>query len=340
MRRRTFWLLATGAAIWLIPSRQRGARGQAPMRRAQGLERRPETLPQPAAAPESQPASRARGVVLTALKRAMAGNVTDVAGALAYYAFLAIPAALLVAVGVFGLVADEGAIQSVVDRLDGVVPAEALTLIDDTLTRVTGNSGGGLSLAIVGLLLALWTVSGAANALMRALNRIHGRTESRNFARQRLVALALVAWTLLGVVISFGLLVLGPPLSQAVGEAVGAESAARWIWWSAQWPILICALIWSLGAILRLGPDGDHSDRRALLAGAAVATLIWLVASGLFAVYVSQFGNYNAAWGSLSAVIVMLTWLWLTSLAILLGAQVAAEVERRRLAEPLAPAPA
>jgi membrane protein len=150
------------------------------------------------------------------------------------------------------------------------------------------------------------------------------------------VALALVGWTLLGAVMAFGLLVLGPPLSEAVGDAIGSPAAGRWIWFTAQWPILIGVLLWSLGAILRLGPAGRHRDRRALMAGAGVATVIWLAASGLFAVYVSQFGNYGAAWGSLSAVIVMLTWLWLSSLAILLGAQVAAEIERRRaVAEPL-----
>jgi membrane protein len=260
----------------------------------------------------------------------MAGNVTDVAAALAYYAFLAIPAVLLVAVGAFGLFAGEDAVASIVDRLDGVVPDDALSLIDDTLTRVTGSAASGAGLAIVGLVLAVWTASGAMSALMRGLNQVHGREETRSFARQRLTAAALLAWSLLAVAISFGLLVLGAPLSEQVGEAIEAESVVSWIWWAAQWPILGGALYVAIAGILRGGPAGGPGSRQAVLAGAGVTVALWLMASGLFAVYVSRFGNYGAAWGSLSAVIVMLTWLWLTGLAVLLGAQVEDELDRRR----------
>ena len=276
---------------------------------------------------------RTAEILRDSVRRALKGNLTDVAAALAYYAFLAVPAVLLVAVGAFGLFAGENAVQDIVDRLDGVVPDDALTLIDDTLTRVTQSSSSGASLAIVGLLLAAWTASGAMSALMRGLNRVHGREETRSFARQRLTAAALLAWTLLAVAISFGLLVLGAPLSSQVGEALNAEAAVSWVWWAAQWPILIGALYIAVAAILREGPSGEAGSRRAVLAGSAVAIAIWLAASGLFAVYASRFGNYGAAWGSLSAVIVMLTWLWLTAVAVLLGGQVEDEVDRRRAAE-------
>lgn len=269
-------------------------------------------------------------VVKASVKGALADNLTDIAAALAYYAFLAIPAALLVAVGVFGLVADPGDIQSLIGRLDGVVPQEALTLIDDSLTRVTSSSGSGASLAIVGLLLALWTSSGAMSALMRGLNRVHGIEETRSFVRQRLTAVALLGWCLVAVVFSFVLLVLGAPLSRALGDAVGQQTLVGWLWWGAQWPILAAALFLAVAGILRLGPADPHHSARAEAAGAAVAVVIWIVASGMFGVYVSRFGNYGAAWGSLSAVIVLLTWLWLTSVALLLGGQVEAEVERRQ----------
>jgi membrane protein len=215
--------------------------------------------------------------------------------------------------------------------MDGVVPDDALSLIEDSLTRVTESAGGGLTLAVVGFVLALWTVSGAMSALMRGLNRVHDVPETRSFARQRLTALALLAWALLAVLVSFGLLVLGAPLSRAVGEALDAETAVGWLWWGAQWPILGGALLIAVAGILRVGPAGGRHRRRAVIGGALVAVAIWVAASGLFAVYVSRFGSYGAAWGSLSAVIVMLTWLWLTGLAILLGAQVEAEIEDRGL---------
>jgi membrane protein len=272
---------------------------------------------------------RALDVLVSSVRAALAANVTDVAAALAYYAFLAIPAVLLLAVGIFGQVAGPDAVQSIVDRLDGVVPDDALTLIQDTLTRVTESSGGDLTLALVGFVLALWTASGAMSALMRGLNRVHDVPETRSFAQQRLTALALLAWGLVAVLVSFGLLVLGAPLSQTVGEAVDAETLVDWLWWAAQWPILAIALVTAVAGILRAGPAGGRHPRRAVIGGSVVAAVIWVAASGLFAIYVSRFGSYGAAWGSLSAVIVMLVWLWLTSLAILLGAQVEAEIEGR-----------
>jgi membrane protein len=268
-------------------------------------------------------------VLRSSVRAALAGHLTDVAASLAYYGFLAIPAMLLVAVGAFGVLAGPDTIQSLLDRLDGVVPDAALSLIDDSLTRITESSGSGAGLALVGLLLALWTSSGAMSALMRGLNRVHGCEETRSFAQQRLTALALLAWSLLAIAISFGLLVLGAPLSRALGDALDARTLVGWLWWGAQWPILGAALLAAVVGILRVGPARSRRCVRAELAGGAVAVMIWVVASAGFGVYVSGFGNYGAAWGSLSAVIVMLTWLWLTAAALLLGAQVEAEVERR-----------
>ncbi len=314
------------AAIALLPDRRR------PRVQTGASTPAPSAVPEVAAGPAAAPARpwwrRAVAVVRTSARRAMKLPITDVAASLAYYAFLAIPAVLLVAVGVFGLVAGDNAVADIVNRLDGVVPDDALTLIDDTLSRVTRSSGSSAGLAVVGLVIASWTASGAMSALMRGLNRVHGREETRSFARQRLTAAGLLAWSLLAAAVSFGLLVLGAPLSEAVGEAVGAESAVSWIWWAAQWPILAGALYVAVAGILRAGPSGAPGARRAVLAGAGVTVAIWLAASGLFGVYVSRFGHYGAAWGSLSAVIVMMTWLWLTALAVLLGAQVEVEIDR------------
>lgn len=335
MRRRT--LVGIGVVAALIALPDRGGRRPGPARA-------PLSAPVPhevaaglggAAAPEAArpPAwRRAADLVVTAVRTGLRRNVTDVAAALAYYGVLAIPAALLVAVGAFGVFAGPDTIQSLLDRLEGVVPAEALTLIGDSLTRVTESSGGGLTLALVGLLLAVWTASGAMSALMRGMNAVHGREEDRPFARQRLTAIGLLGWTLLAIVVSFGLLVLGAPLSRALGDAVGAETLVGWLWWGAQWPILAGALLLAIAGILRLGPAGAPGGTRPVLAGAAFAVVVFVVASGLFGVYVSRFGSYGAAWGSLSAVIVMLTWLWLTSLAVLLGSEVEAEAQRRTAA--------
>ena len=134
-----------------------------------------------------------RAIVVRGGREALDDHVTDIAASLAYYAFLAIPAVLLVAVGVFSQTAGPETIESMLDRLEGVVPAEALTLIEDSLTRVTESKSSGVALIVVGFLLALWTASSAMNALIRGLNRVYDREETRSIARQRLTALAMLA---------------------------------------------------------------------------------------------------------------------------------------------------
>ena len=261
-------------------------------------------------------------------KEAKADSITDVAAALSYYAFLAIPAVLLVAVGVFTQVAGTDTIESMMKRLEGIAPEEAIKLISDSLNRAIENQSGGIVLIVVGFLLALWTASGAMNALMRGLNHVYDVEESRGFARQRLVALAMLACLFLAFGLAFGMLVLGGPLSDWIGNALDAEALVGWLWWAIQWPILILGLLAAFGAILYLGPNVEMRRWTFLSPGAIVALIVWLLASGLFALYVSAFGSYNKAWGSLAGVIIMLTWLWLSALALLLGAEVNAVADR------------
>jgi membrane protein len=270
-------------------------------------------------------------IVVRAGKESLADHVTNLAAALAYYAFLAIPSLLLVVVGVFSLVGDEDAVSSIVERLQGVVPQEALTLIKDSLTRVTETtSGSGIALAVVGSVLAVWTLTGSMQTLMWALNSAYDREETRGFVKRRLIALAMVLLMLVAFALAFGLLVLGPAISGWIGSAVGLESIIDWLWWTAQWPILILGLLVAFATILYLGPNVDHPRWSFLTVGTVISVVVWLLASGAFALYVSQFGSYNKAWGSLAAVIIMLTWLWLSGLALLFGAEVNAEAERSR----------
>jgi membrane protein len=269
-------------------------------------------------------------VVRRAGREALDDNVTDAAATLAYYAFLAIPAVLLLAVGLFGLLAGPSAVETIVDRLAAVMPGDAVTLIRDSLTRVTRNQGSSLALVAIGLLLALWTTTGAMTALQRALNRVYEREETRGFARQRLAAAGMLTLAFVAFGLVFGLLVLGPHLAGWVGDAVGLESAVGWIWWSAQWPILVVGLLAAFAGMLWLGPNVEHPRLAFLTPGAVLAVMIWLAGSGLFALYVSMFGSYNKAWGTLAGVVVMLTWLWLSAAALLLGAEVNAEAERSR----------
>jgi membrane protein len=270
-------------------------------------------------------------ILIRAAKKSLRDHITNLAAALAYYAFLAIPSLLLVAVGVFSLVGDEDLVSRIVDRLGGVVPEEALTLIRQTLDRIVeSQANSGIALVVVGTVLALWTVTGAMEVLMWALNAAYDREETRGFLKRRLTALVMVILLLIAFTLAFGLLVLGPHVSGWIGSAVGTEAVVKWLWWTAQWPILILGLLLVFATVLYLGPNVDHPRWRFLSLGTVISVIIWLLASGGFAVYVSQFSSYNKAWGSLAAVIIMLTWLWISAVALLFGAEVNAEAERSR----------
>jgi membrane protein len=270
-------------------------------------------------------------IFVRAGKESLNDHITNLAAALAYYAFLAIPALLLVSVGVFGLFADEDAVTEIIQRLQGVIPQEAVDLVETSLRQVTETqANSGLAMIIVGSVLALWTVTGAMDTLMWALNSAYDQEETRGFIKRRLTALAMVALMLIAFVLAFGLLVLGPHVSGWIGDAVGMEALVKWLWWTAQWPILILGLLVAFATVLYLGPNVDHPRWRFLTFGTVLAVIVWLVASGAFSLYVSQFGSYNKAWGSLAAVIIMLTWLWISGLALLFGAELNAEAERSR----------
>jgi membrane protein len=270
-------------------------------------------------------------ILIRAVKQSLKDHVTNLAAALAYYAFLAIPSILLVAVGIFSLVGDADAVEEIIERLDEVAPQEALTLLEDTLERVIETeANSGYVMIVVGSVLALWTVTGAMQTLMWALNSAYDREETRGFFKRRLTALVMVFLLLLAFALAFGLLVLGPHLSGWIGDAVGLEAVVKWLWWTAQWPVLILGLLFAFATILHLGPNVDHPRWRFLTFGTVFSVVVWLLASGAFAVYVSQFASYNKAWGSLAGVIIMLTWLWISGLALLFGAEVNAEAERSR----------
>jgi membrane protein len=269
-------------------------------------------------------------ILRRAFKKASEDHITNLAAALAYYAFLAIPSALLVAVGVFSLLAGPHAVTTLVDKLDTIMPAQATSLLKTSLTNLTHKQATGVTIIGIGGLLALWSLGGAMQNVMWALNSAYGREETRGFVRRRLTAWAMVLFALVGFALAFGLLVLGPQLSTWVGRAVGAETLVKVIWWVAQWPLLIGGLLVAFAGILYLGPNVQHPRWRFLSFGSVVAVVIWLLGSGAFAFYVSKFGSYNKTWGTLSAIVILLTWFWLSGVALLLGAEINAEAERSR----------
>jgi len=269
-------------------------------------------------------------IVKRAGKKTIDDKMPMVAQALAYSTFMAIPAVLLVVLGVFTLVAGAQTITTLMRHFGSVMPPEATQLLGSSLTRLSSHPSAGLTMTIVGLALALWSTTGAMTAYMAGLNIAYERDETRGFVRRRLLALAMVACIGTAFLLVAVLLIFGPTVQHYLGNALGIEHALRYAWWAAQWPILLVGLLAAFATLLFLGPDVDNPRWSFLSVGTAAAVGIWLAVSGLFAFYTSHFGSYNKTWGSLAAVIVMLTWLWLTSLALLFGGELNAEAERRR----------
>jgi membrane protein len=269
-------------------------------------------------------------IVRRAIKKFNADHMTNIAAALAYYAFLAIPAALLVAVGIFSLVASPSTVTTVIGKLHGIVPGQATSLLDSSLRNMTQNKGTGITVLSIGGVLAFWSLTGAMQNLMWALNIAYDRDEGRGFVRRRITALWMVLFALIGFALAFGVLVLGPHLSTWIGNAIGAKTVIKIAWYIGEWPLLVGGLLVAFAGFMYYGPNVKHPRWRFLSFGSFVAIVIWLVGSGAFAFYVSKFSSYNKTWGSLAAVVVMLTWLWLSSVALLLGAEINAEAERSR----------
>ena len=279
------------------------------------------------AAPE--PVAAARGGVrgAWAILRLAAGQAREhrvplIAQALAYSLFLAIPASLLVLLGIFSLVSEPSDVGQLVERLESVMPAEAAELLGDSLERSSRSTSGGVILTVIGFLLAVWTTTSAATALMEGITTAFGGTDERGFVRKRLVALVIVACLVVASLLLVGLLVLGPHLERWLGDATGQTSLVGWLWWTAQWPILIVVLLFAFAVVLALGPALDERPRIRVSAGSAVALAVWLAASGGLAVYSASFGSFEKTWGTLSAVVVTLVWLWLGGAALLLGAEI------------------
>jgi membrane protein len=274
---------------------------------------------------------RVRGwwqIGVAAARSALDNHVPLLASALAYSTFFAIPSLLLVAVGSFTLTTSAATIDSLLSSLHGAIPAQVLDLFGSSLKQINSRAHTSVLLIVVGTLLALWSLTGAMSAFMTAINLAYGVRDSRSFLRRRWIAFKLVLCFLLALIVVGGLLVFGPTLSSWIGRATGEESLVTWIWWGAQWPLLIGALLAILTVMLWLAPV-QRPSWRGLLPGALLATAIWVVSSAGFAFFTATFDNYNKTWGSLSAVIVTLVWLWLTAIALLFGAELNAEAARR-----------
>ena len=268
---------------------------------------------------------------LQIVKRGWAEAKTDqvplLGAGVAFYAFLALFPALIALVTLYGLFADPAVIADQVNSLTAL-PAEVRQLITDQINSQNQSALGWA--AILSIALALFSASGGVNNLMTAVNAAYDEDDNRNFLKKRLLALALTLGAIVFLVVMLGLVAVAPPLLQNV---FGDSPVVGFLLLAARWVLLVVLVTAALAVLYRVAPDRDAPKMRWVSVGAGVATVLWLLASIGFSVYVSTFGNYAKTYGVFAGIIVLLFWLWITSYAILLGAEINAEAEQQTAAD-------
>ena len=291
-------------------------------------------------APESPTALNA-GSWFSVLKRTVRefreDNLTDWAAALTYYAILAIFPALIVLVSTLGLIGDS-ATDPLIENLNQVAPGPAKEIFTDAIRNLQSSQGSAGLLFLVGLAGALWSASGYVAAFMRASNAIYEIEEGRPIWKTLPVRLGLTVALLVLVAVSAIAVVLTGGLAEEVGDLIGLGSTAVMVWDIAKWPVLLVVVSFMFALLYWAAPNVKQPGFRWISPGGLLAVLVWVIASAAFAFYVSNFGSYNKTYGALGGVIVFLVWLWISNIAVLLGAEFNAELERGRAIEAGQPA--
>ena len=254
----------------------------------------------------------------------------DLAAALTYYAVLAMFPAALAMLSVVGLVSDG---RETVDTLLGIMrdigAGDAAKTLEPTLVQLSQSSSAGFGL-VLGLAAALWSASGYTGAFGRGMNRIYEIGEGRPIWKLRPMMLLITLVTVvLAAAVLVGLVITGPA-AEAVGNAIGLGSTVVTVWNIAKWPVMLLVVMFVVGLLYYATPNVKQPKFRWISVGAAVAIVIWVIASALFGFYVANFSSYDKTYGSLAGVVVFLLWLWITNLALLFGGELDAELERGR----------
>jgi membrane protein len=254
-----------------------------------------------------------------------ADHVSVVSAGVAFFGLLALFPALAAVVAVAGLVMSPAGVQDRMAAFAGVLPEEAAGIVTDQAVSVA-EAGGAVGWgAVLGFLLALWGASKGVKSIMEGMNIAYGEEEKRGFIRYNLVALGLTLFLIAGVIVALGAAVVAPAIASFLALPGAVEALLKY----APWPVLLVLTILGLAVLYRFGPSREDAAWRWITPGAVVATVLWLVGTIAFSVYAANFGSYNATYGALGGVMVLLTWLWLSAFVVLLGAEVNSEIERQ-----------
>ncbi len=254
-------------------------------------------------------------------------DLTDWAAALTYYGVLSLFPGLLVLVSLLGLFG-QSATQPLVDNLTALAPGPARDLLTTTIANAQKSQAAGLAF-FIGIAAALWSASNYVGAFMRASNHIYEVEEGRPFWKLRPLQIALtVVMVVILAAISVAVVVSGP-LAKSIGDVIGLGDVAVTVFNIAKWPVIAIIFALMIAGLYYIGPNVKHPKFRWVSPGGIFAVVMWVIASLLFALYVSMFPP-NPTYGTIGAVILFLTWLWISNVVILLGAEMNAEMEREK----------
>jgi membrane protein len=248
------------------------------------------------------------------------------ASAVAFHALLAMVPALVALVSLYGLVADPSSVDKQVNNWLGAAPREVRQLLTTQLESITKNAGTAAGFAVViGIVTALWSASSGIANLIEATNIAYDEEETRGFIARRGLALLLTVGAVVFMLFALGVIAVLPALLTHAGLGF----AGRLIVGILRWALLIIGMMVALSVLYRYAPDRDNPRWSWTSPGAIAATVMWVVASALFALYTANFGKYNETYGSLGAVVVLMLWLFVTALCVIIGAELNAEIERQ-----------
>ncbi|OBJ59587.1 YihY/virulence factor BrkB family protein [Mycobacterium asiaticum] len=299
--------------------------------RTENKERAPDPDdPSKPASPHDLTRASWRFVLRKTAREFVTDQCTDLAAALTYYAVLSVFPALLVMVSLLGVFGEgRRTTDALLNAAGDLVPASAVDLLRQPIEQVVENQSAGFAL-VFSILAALWSASGYVGAFGRAMNRIYEVAEGRPIWKLRPLQLALTLAGLVLVAAVALMLVVSGPVTDAVGPAIGLGEAAQTLWTIAKWPAILVFVSLAVAILYYITPNVQQPKFRWLSIGAAIAILLWALASFGFGFYVSNFSSYNKTYGAVGGVIVFLLWLYLTNLALLFGAELDAELERGR----------
>lgn len=280
--------------------------------------------------PSEVPARGWMQITRRAWKEASADQVPLLGAGVAFYAFLSLFPAMIALVLIYGLVADPAKIASQVAQFTSALPADAQKLITSQLTSMATGKAQGLGIGlVVSILLALWSASGGVGNLITAVNTAYDEEETRGFVKRKAIALGMTVAAIVFMVIVIALIAVAPPLlSHLVDSGV-----LRFLLTILRFVVLVGAIAVALAVLYRVAPSRDAPKMRWVSTGAIVATVLWLLASIGFSLYVSHFGSYAKTYGALAGIVVVLMWLWISMYAVLLGAEINAEAEQQTEAD-------